>query len=110
WEIYFGSPPFGGDMKVDFRIDGNSSSFHMTTSSGIGDGAWHMVVCWFDVGSGIAGIQVDNGTPVTQSGVDMFDPGGPQAFFIGGNLFYDNPLIVDELAFWDNYVLTADDK
>jgi len=107
WEVLFGSPPSGGDSKIDFQLNGASLSFDLV-STAIGDGNWHEIFCWFDLGSGVAGIQVDNNSPTTQSSVDMYDPGSGQFFDFNGTP--GTLLTLDEIAFWDNYVLTSGDR
>lgn len=106
WNVFLGTYPFGGDGKLDFQIEGNSSNFDLV-SAPINDGNWHMAIVWFNSGAGVAGIQIDSNSPITQSGVDMFDPGGPSRVRVGGNFGY--VLDLDELAFWKDYVLSSSD-
>jgi hypothetical protein len=111
WEVKLGSPA-GPDSKIDWWIDGAVGTYDTVSSVEIGDGQWHRVIVWWDSGTTVAGVQIDDGTAVTQATEGtLFAPSNPDTAFLLGNIgdgthFY----YIDEVAFWKDYVLSDSDK
>lgn len=113
WSIYLGSPPVGVDGKIDFYMVGDIQANHdLVSTQDVCDGAWHYIVAWFDAGTGTMGLQIDNNSPSTHSPQDIFDSGA-DALDISqswnGIGTTSDTVLIDELAIWKGYALTASD-
>jgi len=112
WNIYYGSPSTV-DGKMVFEVLGNTNDSYLVSGESVSDGNWHRVTCWYDKGAFTQGIQIDTNTPVTAI-TDLSDTGTSDLEIFDPTDNLPNPpspsFLVDEIAFWKDYVLTDADK
>lgn len=95
-----------------FRIGNGTSLTAVAWGSTISTGAWHLLCCYFDATNDLIGISVDGAAFITASFTGTM-PNGAAPFTVGdpNGMGSTSSLIgvVDEVMFFDGYVLTDQD-